>query len=397
MNKVWKILSSTALVASLLAVPTFGSAEPAPSPQPGENLPINGYIDYAELGKKLRQIQHTSQGRVTVETAGYTNQGREIYKASVGHGDKVVLVQSEIHGNEKTGTVALLNILQHLGSSNSPQVNRILDELTIVAIPMLNADGSELSRRANEMEWAEVVAAFPQLEGVSPAWNYYTNPGIWNYDQNPGFDVNRDFNPNLDYVPQAEDFPGASNAYGWFITPEAQTLRDVYKDLKSEFGKVEVFVDLHHQGFPYIDGTDERVTMSISGKFVTDPNSPGGEKYNEYADDFVYDFSRQLNLAVYDALQAKGESVFTKLSLYDQNIDLPGTALGSFALNGSGTVLFEISGQTQNFGQKKKGQLVQTVETGLMGIINGVAEGSVYELDPERYEEIPLSSRTPGF
>ncbi|WP_226681722.1 M14 family zinc carboxypeptidase [Sutcliffiella horikoshii] len=398
MNKVWKILSSTALAASLLAVPTMGSADPGPSPQQGETLPINGYINYEELGRKLEQIQQTSQGKVNVETAGYTNQGRGIYKASVGHGDKVVLIQSEIHGNEKTGTVALLNILQNLGSSNSPEVKRILEELTIVVIPMLNVDGSELSRRGNEMEWAEVVAAFPQLAEVSPAWNYYTySGGGWNYDQNPGFDVNRDFNPDLNYVPQPEDFPGASNAYGWYITPEAQTVRNVYKDLKAEFGNVDVFVDLHHQGFPYIEGTDDRVTMSISGKFVTDPNSPGGEKYDAYADNYDYDFSRQLNLALYDALQAKGESGFTNISLYNQDIDLPGTALGSFALNGSGTVLFEVSGQTQNFGQKKKGQLVKTVETGLMGIINGVADGSVNELDPERYENIPLSSRTPGF
>ncbi|CAG9623231.1 M14 family zinc carboxypeptidase [Sutcliffiella rhizosphaerae] len=396
MNKFWKILSSTALAVSLLAVPTMSSAQPGPSPQPGDNLPINGYINYEELQRKLAQIAHTSKGRVSVETVGYTNQGRDIYKATVGTGDKVVLIQSEIHGNEKTGTVAILNILQKLGSSNSPDVRRILEELTIVAIPMLNADGSELARRANEMEWAEVVAAFPQLANVSPAWNYYNTPGIWDYDQNPGFDVNRDFNPDLNYVPQAEDFPGNSSAYGWYITPEAQTLRDVYKELKSEFGNVDVFVDLHHQGFPYVDGTDDRVTLSISGKFVTDPNGPGGEKYAEYADNFNYDFSRQLNLAVYDALQAKGNSVFTNISLYNQNIDLPGTALGSFALNGSGTVLFEISGQTQNFGQKMKGMLVKTVETGLMGIIDGVTDGSVHELNPEDYEDIPLSSRNPS-
>lgn len=397
MKKALKVLSSTALAVSLFAVPTMGSANPGPSPQPSDsNLPINGYINYQELQKELKQIAHTSKGRVSVETAGYTNQGRDIYKATVGTGDKVVLIQSEIHGNEKTGTVAILNILKKLGSSNSPDVRRILEELTIVAIPMLNADGSELARRANEMEWAEVVDAFPQLANVSPAWNYYNTPGIWNYDQNPGFDVNRDFNPDLDYVPRAEDFPGRSNAYGWYITPEAQTLRDVYKDLKAEFGNVDVFVDLHHQGFPYVAGTDDRVTMSISGKFVTDPNGPGGGKYAEYADNFNYDFSRKLNLALYNALQAKGNSVFTNISLYDQNIDLPGTALGSFALNGSGTVLFEVSGQTQNFGQKQKGMLVKTVETGLMGIIEGVTDGSVHELNPEDYGNIPLSSRTPS-
>ncbi|KIL77252.1 hypothetical protein SD77_1699 [Bacillus badius] len=357
---------------------------------------ISGFINYEELGQKLQQIQKSSQGNVKVETAGYTNQGREIYKVSTGHGKKVVLIQSEIHGNEKTGTVALLNMLQSLGSSQSKEAKKILDELTIVAIPMMNADGSELNRRANDMDWAEVTAKFPQLAHVKPAWNYYSSPGSWNYDKNPGFDVNRDFHPDLNYVPKAEDFPGTSNAYGWYITPEAQTVRDVYKDLKAQFGKVDVFVDLHHQEFPYVEGTDDRVTMSISGKFVTNPNSPGGEKYAAYADQYNYDFSRQLNVAVYNALQAKGNSVFTNISLYDQNIDLPGTALGSFALNGSGTVLFEVSGQTQNFGQKQRGQLVKTVETGLMGIINGVADGSVHQLNPDDYQNIPLSVRTPG-
>ncbi|MEK4029129.1 M14 family zinc carboxypeptidase [Pseudobacillus sp. FSL P4-0506] len=396
MKKVVKVLSSTALAASLLTIPTMGLADPGPSPQQGENLSIEGFISYEELGKKLGQIQKSSQGKVSVETAGYTNQGRGIYKVSVGHGKKVMLIQSEIHGNEKTGTVALLNILQTLGSSNSKEAKKILDELTIVIIPMMNADGSELSRRANDMNWEEVVAKFPQLANAKPAWNYYSSPGSWDYDKKPGFDVNRDFNPDLNYVPEAEDFPGASNKYGWYITPEAQTVRDVYKDLKTQFGNVDVFVDLHHQGFPYVEGTDDRVTMSLSGKFVTNPNSPGGEKYAAYADKFKYDFSRQLNVAAYNALQAKGDSVFTNISLYDQNIDLPGTALGAFALNGSGTVLFEVSGQTQNFGQKKRGQLVKTVETGLMGIINSVADGSVSELNPKDYEKIPLSARTPG-
>jgi hypothetical protein len=40
-----------------------------------------------------------------------------------------------------------------------------------------------------------------------------------------------------------------------------------------------------------------------------------------------------------------------------------------------------------------KGQLVKTVETGVMGIINGLADGSVYDLNPEEYNEIPNRER----
>lgn len=45
------------------------------------------------------------------------------------------------------------------------------------------------------------------------------------YSQNPGFDVNRDFNPDLDYVQNTKDFPGNSSLRGWYITPESQTVR----------------------------------------------------------------------------------------------------------------------------------------------------------------------------
>ncbi|WP_293849199.1 hypothetical protein [uncultured Brevibacterium sp.] len=82
-------------------------------------------------------------------------------------------------------------------------------------------------------------------------------------------------------------------------------------------------------------------------------------------------------------------SPFGTISLYDQNIDLPGTVLGSFALNGSGTVLFEVRGQTQSWGAKKKGQLVKAVETGLTGIVHSVADGSVESYEPKDYDDIP--------
>lgn len=383
-----KIIGATSIATALLLTPIGSNI----SFSNAETLPTEAFINYQELQKQLKQIEKISKGKVKVDVVGQTNQGRDIYKASVGTGNKVILIQSEIHGNEKTGTVALLNILKNLGTTNSPKVKEILKEVTLVMIPMLNADGSELDRRGNDMTWAEVTEQFPQLREARPSWNYYTTPRQGDdYASKPGFDVNRDFHPNLEYVPQAADFPGNSSMYGWYITPESQTVRDVYKELKEQFGEVDVFIDLHHQGFPYVGDTENVATISLSGKFVYDPNQEGS-RYAQYKEEYNYDFSRQLNLAAYNALQEKGNSIFTYVSLYDQNIDLPGTALGSFALNGSGTVLFEVKGQTQNFGQKMNGQLVKTVETGLMGIINGVTDNSVYQLNPEDYENIPPST-----
>jgi predicted deacylase len=389
-KKIMSTVGAIALIASLVT-PSFAAGQPLPGIPDQQVLSVEGFTNHAQLGQKLQQIVQSSQGKVSVEVAGYSNHGREIWKATVGTGKKVILIESEIHGNEPVGTESLLSLLQFLGG-NSPEAKKIREEVTLVALPKMNPDAAELSRRGNVMSWQEVVEDFPQLAAASAPWNYYTyKNSVFDYQSQPGFDVNRDFNPDLNYVPKPEDFPGNSSTPGWFITPESQVVRDVYKSLVEEYGKVEVFVDLHHQA-PYyeVDGTDDLVTFSISGQFVPDPKSAAGSKYAKYADNYQYDFSRQLNVAVYNSLQI-GDSPFKNITLYPQGLDLPGTALGSFALNGSGTVLFEVRGQTQSMGQKKKGQLVKAVERGLLSIVTGVTDGSVYEIDPEAYETIPLT------
>ncbi|TCJ16470.1 peptidase M14 [Rubrobacter taiwanensis] len=391
-------VAAAAIVAALLAPGSPAAAQSANAhcgTETGDTSSA-GWTSHEQLKRQLAQIERASGGRVGVEVVGHSNRGREIFAATVGSGDQVALITSEIHGNEKTGTEALLSMLRYLGSSDSARAREIRENITLVAMPKMNPDAAELDRRGNDMSWQEVVERFPQLAGARPAWNYYTGR-LQNddYSQRPGFDVNRDFNPDLDYVPRPQDFPGSSSRPGWYITPEAQAVRDVYRDLLDRFGRVDVFVDLHHQGPCYRVGDEDGdyVTLSLSAQFVPDPRTPEGARYAEYADRYDFDFSRQLNVAAYDALQAMGSSPFKNVTLYPQGLDLPGTALGSFALNGSGTVLFEVRGQTWTYGQKQKGQLTRAVETGLYGILQSVADGSVREIDPERYHEIPQTAR----
>jgi hypothetical protein len=371
------------LSAGVLSAPLAASAIPVNShcgTEPGNNN--DAYVNHAQLTKKLQQIERTTGGNVDVEVAGYSNQGREIYQARVGHGDTVLLVQSQIHGNENHGTEALLDLLPQWGA-NTPAAQELRENVTIVAVPRLNVDGGENDTRQNEMSWDDVVADFPQLTGASPSWNYRAAV--------PGFDVNRDFNPDLDYVPAAADFPGNSADTGWYITPESQTVRDLYRSLETEFGTVDYFVDLHNQWSCYAaEGTGQMSPLSISGRFIADPS--------EFGDwpKFDYDASRQANVAVYNALQGQGNSGFGALTLYPQDTNLPGTALGSFALRGSATVLFETSSNTQTDGQKRNGMLTKQVATGLNGLVDTIVDGSIDSLDPADYEEIPTRVYLPA-
>ncbi|MGK5559383.1 M14 family zinc carboxypeptidase, partial [Actinomadura kijaniata] len=79
------------------------------------------FVDYREMRRELSRIERASRGRVDVRVVGRSNRGRAIHTATVGNGPRVFLVTSEIHGNEKTGTTALLRILRWLGTSDSPE------------------------------------------------------------------------------------------------------------------------------------------------------------------------------------------------------------------------------------------------------------------------------------
>jgi len=211
---------------------------------------------------------------------------------------------------QRLGTQALLNVLRQMGG-NSPEAMALREEVTLVGIPRLNVDGGERDTRQNFMSWADVVEDFPQLAGAEPSWNYRASV--------PGFDINSDFNPDLDYVPRTEDFPGTSAHTGWFITPAAQASRDVYQDLGQEFGTVDYFVDLHNQWSCYKqEGTNNMSTLSISGRFISDPTQFGDWPR------FDYDASRRASVAVYDALQDQGNSAYGDLTLYPQEVNLPG-------------------------------------------------------------------------
>ncbi|WP_371812952.1 hypothetical protein [Saccharopolyspora sp. ASAGF58] len=96
-------------------------------------------------------------------------------------------------------------------------------------------------------------------------------------------------------------------------------------------------------------------------------------------------------MAAYNALRAAASKNpdCGNITLYSQDINLPGTGLGAFQLNGSGVVLFEVRGQTQTLGEQHRGMLTRAVYIGLEGILSSVASGQADHLDPAAYDRIP--------
>jgi len=81
---------------------------------------------------------------------GKSEENKNIYQIKIGNGAKKILVWSQMHGNESTGTKALFDLFKYIKDPvNSVLVNTILSTCTIVIIPMLNPDGSDYFTRVN--------------------------------------------------------------------------------------------------------------------------------------------------------------------------------------------------------------------------------------------------------
>lgn len=143
-----------------------------------------------------------------VQIVEKSTEGRAIYQVKVGNGPIKVLLWSQMHGNEATATMALMDIFNFLGKDTpaySDFKKTLLERCTFYFVPMLNPDGAEV-------------------------WSRYTALGI---------DMNRDALA--------------------LQTPEGRLLKKLVKTLKPDFG-----FNLHDKDRRYSAGqTGNLATMSF--------------------------------------------------------------------------------------------------------------------------------------
>lgn len=86
-----------------------------------------------------------------VTKIGESHKGRNIYKVKMGKGDTKVLLWTQMHGNESTGTRAFLDLVQFFANPGKMSwlADHILEHCTLYGIPMLNPDGAQVYTRVN--------------------------------------------------------------------------------------------------------------------------------------------------------------------------------------------------------------------------------------------------------
>ena len=124
----------------------FWNAWPAARVYTGDPFALKS----AALRSELARLASRTPGLFRVDEEGTSSEGRPIPLLLAGTGPTTVLLWSQMHGDEPTATVALLDVLNYLGATReTPATKALLSKLTLAIIPMLNPDGAERTRRTN--------------------------------------------------------------------------------------------------------------------------------------------------------------------------------------------------------------------------------------------------------
>jgi hypothetical protein len=156
---------------------------------------VNRRFKHSDIVPLIEQLKNKKI--FTVNKAGKSVEGRDIYLISLGSGKTKVFLWSQMHGDEPTATAALFDMFNFFSDEKefTDFKKFLLSNLTLYFIPMLNPDGAEQFQRRNIFE----------------------------------IDLNRDVLKQQ--------------------TPEAKILKNVFDSLKADFG-----FNLHDQGRDYSAG-----------------------------------------------------------------------------------------------------------------------------------------------
>lgn len=99
--------------------------------------------------KNIQPLFEKHKNCFEIRQFGFSELQKPIMQLKIGTGKKRILLWSQMHGNESTGTKALFDLFNCFSNSNEPILKTILNECTLVVIPMLNPDGAEAYTRVN--------------------------------------------------------------------------------------------------------------------------------------------------------------------------------------------------------------------------------------------------------
>lgn len=136
------------------------------------------------LYNKLQKFSKTTD--LQISEIGKSIEDRPVYSVKFGHGSKKVVMWTQMHGNESTATMALIDLFNFLdGNDQYNELRAVLAKnLELTMIAMLNPDGSERFTRRNALN---IDLNRDAARHTMPELNILTN---WVAQNNPDWAFN---------------------------------------------------------------------------------------------------------------------------------------------------------------------------------------------------------------
>ena len=144
----------------------------------------------------LKWLDPLRDQRLFVMTpVGRSAEGRTISMLKLGAGKTTVLLWSQMHGDESTATMAIMDMLKFFSQQPDHIITRsILDKLNLLIIPMLNPDGAERFQRRTaqsiDMNRDALALRTPEARILKETRDTYRPQFGFNlHDQDPRYSV----------------------------------------------------------------------------------------------------------------------------------------------------------------------------------------------------------------
>ncbi|SEW24524.1 M14 family zinc carboxypeptidase [Natrinema salifodinae] len=391
----------------------------------------DGYLDNEQLGERLRGIAERSD-RIELDQIGESaGRGNPIWEVTVGDGDESVHVINQIHGDEPTGAEAMVEILRRLATGSAPEVEAILDALTITIVPRANPDGANFvgddglgtdgefrQRRYNTTEWDAGDSRYINAN------SYAYNLDVPGYDLNRGFSIIPGFTPGdepaawwdvedeeaglgylnvpVDEIPlESEDGRPYEEIWsaGLNLNPETRAVTDSFLEADPDWALTH-----HHQGPTAVpdsaDGHSDRDWQSIMSVMAPYGPTYAGLDGVDYAP-WVGQGNPFMSVDAQTRSLQLGGLVPERTDRFGGRLDTItryayGPLWGSYldALcpqTDAAGALYEVSHQSDDRGHKARGTMVKVSVEAFMATFERIADGSVHEVDERAYFDMPIA------
>jgi g-D-glutamyl-meso-diaminopimelate peptidase len=218
------------------------------------------------------------------QTIGHSVQGKPIDMLIIGKGKKKVHINGSFHGNEWITTGILMKFINEYvqaltseKSLNNILANDLYKESTLLAVPMVDPDGVDLSLNGppDDPELKEFVLKLNKRSKDFSGWK----ANIRGIDLNNQFPARWELEqPRKPKQPAPRDFPGKAP----LTEPEAIAMARAAE--KYDFDRV---VALHTQGKELYWGFEGEEPMPLSQEIATEFERVSGYKAIRYVDSYA--------------------------------------------------------------------------------------------------------------